>query len=348
MARKNLFTSISILFAVTTLVLIWFLLTLFSGIRKDLSSTYAKEATDKALEESLNLFNPVQQNLILLCKWAESGLFNFNNVEDLNAKLIPVLESMDKVNSLTLAGANGYEYFLSKGDNRWNVRNISITKKKQQIFQQFWSLDNHLISENEIYIDYNPVKRPWFIGAVDSVENDDFFISKPYLFASSKKPGITVSRTCSSVKNAGQIDVIGIDLFLSDLIEFVLSLEVSPNGEAFLIDENNEFISVDMDSQSLVKSDLISFYGADSSKSILIKTAVQTWRDKDFHLEEPFEFKVGNEVCWSEIRPLGNRKIRIGVAFPESDILGEIHDRQFKFWMVIGLTLLFRTIRGLH
>lgn len=115
----------------------------------------------------------------------------------------------------------------------------TITGRDDERVQTWSFLDasGEIIGQRaETEFTYDPTQRPWYIAAL---EFDEAVLTKPYVFNSLKKPGITAS---SSVP--GETAVIGIDLTISDLTEFVTDQYISENGGIALLTRDLEAIAL--------------------------------------------------------------------------------------------------------
>ena len=85
-------------------------------------------------------------------------------------------------------------------------------------------------SVEEVFDDpYNPVERPWYSAAT---ETEGLIWTDPYVFFSSRQPGITASRAVRSGDEL--VAVVGVDVELSGLTAFLDDLAVAESGEAFV------------------------------------------------------------------------------------------------------------------
>ena len=84
-------------------------------------------------------------------------------------------------------------------------------------------------SSSKLDISYDPRKRPWFKKAS---EIDTAALSDTYIFASSKEPGITVSRRFIGAVSG----VVGVDLSLLNLSRFAKGQQVVDGGEIMIFD----------------------------------------------------------------------------------------------------------------
>ncbi len=83
----------------------------------------------------------------------------------------------------------------------------------------------------EIHKIFDPRIRPWYTG---SVKKKGLFWTNVYIFASSQKPGITVSVPLQNQN--GVIGVCGIDIDLSTLSKFLEGIKIGRHGYAYIMD----------------------------------------------------------------------------------------------------------------
>jgi len=87
----------------------------------------------------------------------------------------------------------------------------------------------------EIAPDFVPAERPWFQSAL---ARSGVILSDPYTFASLKEAGITASAALP-----GQKKVLGVDLTLAGLQDFIEGQDVSPNGGVLLLDGHKNIMA---------------------------------------------------------------------------------------------------------
>jgi len=84
---------------------------------------------------------------------------------------------------------------------------------------------------------YDPTARPWYKLAIDARAT---VATAPYIFASTKKPGITVAR---AFENNGQTGVVGGDISLEEIIGIVNAIELRGEGYAFLTTRDGKIVA---------------------------------------------------------------------------------------------------------
>lgn len=82
---------------------------------------------------------------------------------------------------------------------------------------------------------YDPRQRPWYQSAMQAPEGQ---VSEVYSFHSLQQPGLTASHKISGAKG-----VVGIDLTLSGLREFISAEKVSSNGVVIIYDRHHRIIA---------------------------------------------------------------------------------------------------------
>jgi methyl-accepting chemotaxis protein len=84
---------------------------------------------------------------------------------------------------------------------------------------------------------YDPTARPWYKLASEARAT---VATAPYIFASTKKPGITVARAFDT---NGQAGVVGGDISLEEIIGIVTAIELRGEGYAFLATRDGKIVA---------------------------------------------------------------------------------------------------------
>jgi HD-GYP domain-containing protein (c-di-GMP phosphodiesterase class II) len=121
-------------------------------------------------------------------------------------------------------------------DTRFIIRSISRSNGLRRQYWTFLDSEEKVISRKyDTDFNYDPRLRPWY---EISLSYTDAVLSKPYIFSSLQQPGITASHVIP-----GDTGVIGVDLTISSLSDFVSSQKISPNGGIALLTDNRELIA---------------------------------------------------------------------------------------------------------
>ncbi len=90
----------------------------------------------------------------------------------------------------------------------------------------------------EVHSTYDPRIRPWYQGAVHA---NDFHWADVYLFASTRKPGITVSAPIFDANKVLQ-GVCGIDIDLSAFSRFLKGIDIGKQGVAYIFENKKGYV----------------------------------------------------------------------------------------------------------
>lgn len=128
--------------------------------------------------------------------------------------------------------ANNFEYeygcdYLKKASERnpGNLYFISFS-------------DQYYLEATGFKPDYDPTQRDWYIGAM---KTDDFYVSKPYIDAKTKKMVLTISKAFKTLE--GKEGVIGTDFQIDYLVNLISSAKIGKGSYAFLIDDQGNVIT---------------------------------------------------------------------------------------------------------
>ena len=190
---------------------------------------------------------------------------------------------------------------------------------------------------------YDPRSRPWYISAraeMGSIWTD------PYIFFTSRSPGITAATPVVSF--GGEIQgVIGVDIEINELSNFLAQLRIGRNGAAFILNRNGDVIAHPdpalltqtgaggaLEFPSITQIDdpiaRAAFGDRLTPEGITLDDAVQA------------EFQYGGTVYVSLIMPFGLGDIpwTIVVYAPEDDFIGTIRENRTQNTLIaIGVAI---------
>jgi serine phosphatase RsbU (regulator of sigma subunit) len=354
--KKNLILKNIILFVtpVSIAILIFMLFNLSQTV-EHLSNSIIQRTTDETVKELNSFFDPAINSLRIAHEWGDASMLDISDPEVLNPQFIPLLKNYKQISSMLIANTSGLEYMLLREDSTWLNRIVSFKGEKQSIIRYRWSYDDRMnVLKRENWPDlkkYDPRERPWFIGGLKSGENEIAW-TQPYIFFTTKDPGITASMNWRSDSDAALRYVIAFDILLTDVSAYTSKLEIGRNGKAFVLTSNDKIIGLPIDarfsSTDSLKKFVLSDY--DSLKIRELTRAVNIWKENK-KSELPFKFELDKEDWWAGIHSfrLGtDNMFYIGVIVPEEDFMSEVNRTRTVivagFLLVLVLTLL--VIRG--
>jgi len=197
---------------------------------------------------------------------------------------------------------------------------------------------------------YDPRTRPWYKTAKQLGKAT---WSPIYVFTASPVLGITP--VIPIYNETGNLrGVLAIDLTLSQISDFLKSIEISPSGQVFAIERSGEIVASSTDELPFVTDkDGQKRLLATSSQNLLIRSA-STYLQKRFGSFEQidrqgqFTFDIDGKRQFVTVAPLQDGRgldWLIVVAIPEADFIEQIHTNTrttillcfFAFILAIGL-----------
>lgn len=201
--------------------------------------------------------------------------------------------------------------------------------------------------------EYDPRKRPWYVAAIEA-QGPTW--SPIYKFSAFPVLGIS---PVMPVKNAqGEIEgVLGIDLTLSEISDFLRSLEISPNGEAFIIQRDGKLVATSTEEQPFTEVDGEQQQPLDirDSQTPLLQITSEHLLERyngDFEniLEDKqIEFEKDGETYYAQVDIISDVRgldwISV-VVVPSRDFLGPVLENLRNTALFGGVVLVLATIMG--
>lgn len=337
----------SVLFLVTPLsfaILVFMWLSLSKSV-EHLSKSIIKTSTDETVKEMLTFFSPSKNALSMTYKWLNESSLNISEPEALNRQFIPLLDNLQEAYSMHIANTEGSEYMLLHEKDTWVNRIVSRKDNKYDLRYYRWQYDN-MKNLKEIKrwtdtINYNPLTRPWFISAMKA-DSSEMRWTKPYIFFTTKDPGMTVSMNWQKNRSAGLKYVISLDIKISDISKFTSNLTIGKNGKVFILTDDNKIVGMPRD-VNFQNEDTLNKYLLHDYSDLKIKelTDVVSFWNNNNRTEDPFRITVDNKRWWAGFYrlKLGFENVySIAVIVPEQDFMAEVN--RSRAIIVIGFILI--------
>lgn len=320
-----------------------------------LSRSIIKSTTEETQRKLNTFFDPAINILKISGQWGTAAMINENDPAKLNPRFIPLLKNNVQISSMLIANTSGNEYMLLKEDSTWVNRIVSYKNGKQEITRFRWQFDERLnIIGDSSWRDnrkYDPRERPWFKGGL-SCKPGEMSWTQPYIFFTTKDPGITVSMNWHSNTQLKDTFVIAYDIMLTDLSAYTTKLVTGKHGKAFILTSDSRLIGLPRD-ERFTNVDSLKKYVLNDYQALGISElsgAVDMWKE-DGRPREPFRYKINKKLWWAGFQAFSlgkNNNFFIGVIVPEDDFMAEVNRTRTiiiaGFLLVFILTLL--VIRG--
>ena len=202
---------------------------------------------------------------------------------------------------------------------------------------------------------YDPRKRPWYQKA--SSENRIVW-TDPYIFYTSKKPGITIAGPFYDV-GGNLMGVVGVDIEIDQLSVFIGNLKIGKHGKAFMLNRNADVVAFgDMDKLAVSENAntgatrLVKIQELDDphSRKAFETARIQTDASGMLLIDAPLfsRFEHAGHVYLAMFTPFSTAQWPwiIGVYLPEDDYLGDIKTNRLFNILVTAIISLVAAFVG--
>ncbi|MBF0271765.1 MAG: PAS domain-containing protein [Magnetococcales bacterium] len=202
-----------------------------------------RQVAERVIHEFNALAGQIDALLLTMRDWTRDERISLDDPESFNGLLIPVIEQHALVSSIHLATDAGRELMLLKTPDGWKNRISHLPKTANRHHWLLWRDARTPSGEEWREQDYDMRRRPWFIGALESTEEEHIHWTPPYQFATTKEPGITASMGWTDPKS-GQRYVVAFDILLMDMSRFTNRLKYGHHGQVALLDAEGKVLGL--------------------------------------------------------------------------------------------------------
>jgi hypothetical protein len=315
-----------------------------------LSVNLIRQSLASAQQEMANFFEPVDGSLrVAIGQLGKVDLADDDVVDRLFQGIHPFVREYDRVEGLLVADMKGYEYFLMEsgevGSGELRERFISGEKGKEGVAHwRRWS-DGEVVERWQRQTDYRSESRPWFQGAVNAELNQVHW-TQPYIFFTSKQPGITASSRWTK-PDTGEEFVVALDVTLTDISRFTTGLRPTANGQVVVFTDDERVVGLPAEERF---EDERAFQGAllgglEDLKLTVLDRAVSIWKEKG-RTDQVFALQSEGATWWAgftshEYTHGDENRLWAGVLIPESDFLSGIaKQRNLALSVILGAGVL--------
>ncbi|MCV2396371.1 diguanylate cyclase [Actinotalea sp. M2MS4P-6] len=312
----------------------------------------AADAIDRegetTVESVLRHLDPAEQSVEVTARLIAGDLLDLA-APGLERYLYTQLAVMPQTTGIFVGYPDGAFVFVTRDGDGYRTKRITTQPTRSVVVTELDS-DFDVLSVDTPQDEYDPRERPWYGKAVES---DDVTWTDPYVFFTSGHPGVTASRAV--VGADGAVDaVVGVDVELSGLTQFIDELAVSANGEAFIVSGDTvvaapsrytEQSTVDEDGslRLLTTSELGIDTLVEASSGVAVTVTVM---DGERQLVRRTDFPADNGLGWSAV-----------IRAPQSDFTEAVRQQQRAMTLVwlagavvlaLAAVVMFRVTRPLR
>lgn len=298
------------------------------------------------IEHSKGFLKPAQGAAELATRLAESKVIASENTQLLEQLLFEQLQIAPQFAGVFYGDKAGDFVYVMRSTGPGPFRTKIIDHPgNERITTLIWR--DNAFAPVETLLDeadtYDPRTRPWYI---DANEARAPIWTEPYIFFTSQLPGITVASPVLGPDGTPQ-GVIGVDIEISAISNFLSDLHVGENGTALILNKNGDVIA--HPDQQLIKTEnpdgSLRFVSIDEIADPLARAAfggVAANGEISVETEISSGFEHNGERYVSTLKPVISAELpwTIAVYAPETDFTGGIkQNRTQNIWIASAIAL---------
>lgn len=225
---------------------------------------------------------------------------------------------------------------------RWVLRRIQTQNGRRVDSYQYLAAWGRVLKTELAEASFDPRTRPWYAAAM---EHPRMAVSDVYLFASTARPGMTLSRKLLS-DSGKTLGVFGADLSLATLADFLKAHSIGKSGTTFVLDEQHRLIGYPEQAQVLIRqSRKITLVTGEAVSNPAVAAATTAYFAGT---ERKFSVQAAGATWLAHFTPLPDtlgRQWTVGVVVSEDDFVGPVK-RASLVIVLMGLVFILLSTVG--
>ncbi|WP_206455580.1 cache domain-containing protein [Aurantimonas marina] len=210
--------------------------------------SYAEQLTERVAQDTTtfteNFLDPADDAAELSQRLAERAVVSTDNPAILTRYFYEVLRSRADFAGIFYGAADGSFIYVNRDDTvdgaAFRTKLID-TEPTRSVRLEYFDAEFSPVTRREDDADpYDPRTRPWYVKAL---ERRTVIWTEPYIFFSSRRPGITVATPVFDEESENIRGAVGIDIEIGALSQFLDGLEVGENGSAAIVSQSGDVIA---------------------------------------------------------------------------------------------------------
>lgn len=296
-----------------------------------------------------SFLQPASDELLDLRDVVAGSLVDLGDADALEAALGRALEADPALSAAMFGGSDGTLLMARREtDGSRSMKRIVTSPRRRVTWRRTLGAEAGLPVVTEDPNDaYDPRDRPWYeealaaweAGAVDPVWTD------VYVFYTGREPGLTVS--APAVDSRGRLlGALAVDVSLNRISAFLASLEVSPEGRAFVVDSGGRLVA-SPDPKDLLRTGTgsrprlyVATESHDPGLAALARQPAFAATLADGGSPATLDFQAAGVQWVAALRPIqvGPHRWAVAVLAPAEDFLGDVRAAQRRHLM-LGVAL---------
>ena len=255
----------------------------------------------------------------------------------------------DSVRAIYLGNETGRFIYGNREDDNFYSKEVIDVPSRQTYLLDSSGQRQELIKTDE----YDPRKRPWYAKTIATQANN---WSEIYTFAGGEL-GITAAGILKD--SQGIRGIVGVDLILSGINRFLQSIEISDNGQVFILERNGYLVATSTGEEPFIYDPVTKKeqrLKAVDSHNKLVRATIKHIATYFASLErvnrlKQLEFRLDGENQLVQVLPYQDElglDWLIVVVMPEADFMGEIENNRRNTVLLCIIALAIATILGIY
>jgi len=309
-----------------------------------LYSTLLDQLNENIIETTTHFLNPAAEIAETSARLVEEQALNPNSTRHIESYFKGAIKPFPHINALMLGDKLG-NFFMVKRMPDGSLMSKLVYRtigepgtvyKRRNLFGDVIDVDK------EKTIDYDPRKRPWFIGAQKTGQR---FWTDVYIFFTAKKPGLTAAfPTYQNNKFKG---VFGVDIELYRISELIEKQKVSPDSIVMIVNDKNKIVAYPgLNSERYMNEGSIQPLSVQDLNNALLNFTMEKHTNS---LTEQFKFVFKQKTYFASVKAFPEtfgKSWKIVLVVPKKDLLDSIGMPRTTLY--IFLVFLILSIMGIN
>ncbi|MBW4710200.1 PAS domain S-box protein [Roseobacter sp. YSTF-M11] len=306
-----------------------------------------RDVGTNTIEHSKGFLKPARGAAELATRLAENEVIASDNFEQLEKLLFQQLQISPQFAGVFYGDETGNFVYVMRSDGPGPFRSkIVMWEDGQRTTDLIWRDDRYAIVEERAdpTDTYDPRERLWYQTASEKLTS---IWTDPYIFFTSQKPGITAASPVFD-PFGGIRGVVGVDIGIDAISEFLSRLNVGDSGKALILNRNGDVIA--HPNQELIRTQntdgTFRFVNIAEIGDPVARAAfghLDSTAEVSVEREVSSRFGLGDSTFVSTLMPVISEELpwTIAVYAPEADFTGEIKaNRSQNVWIAASIALI--------
>ena len=305
------------------------------------------QASEQLKARVQRLLQSVEITLNTGRSWGEQGSLEHDELLRFNEFFFPVIANHPEISSVIFAHESGREILLLQtAEQKWVNRISDPARWGRQSWWITWTRERKIESVEMRELGYDPRTRPWFKAAQALPEDGAIAWTAPYVFFTTKEPGVTVASRWRGAD--GSRYILAHDVKLLDLSHFTAQQTPGRTGIAAIVDDAGRVLAVPRDprfiSDAEIKEAILKNTGTIGVP--VLDEAIRLWRAGGSADRRLAEFRQDGAHWYSLFRriSIGGQPFWLAVLAPQSDFIPGAATDLYLLLALAGLSLLVGVI----